>query len=118
MSGIDEISKALGALDAHAQEQSRQLRALFGKLEHLEKCQTETNGMVKLMGQQIAMHEIADKQFRSEIKTDVMPVIAALERLKQRGVGALIGVSLLSTGSGAVGGYALAPLLKRLLGGS
>lgn len=91
MAEIDQISKQLGELIGAERENSRQLDAIWKKLDAISREQQETNGLAK---EALRMASENERNMREEIK----PAVDDYKTLKAKGMGALAMAGLISSG--------------------
>lgn len=103
MSELDQISRLLGSIEAKQTTNNQQLKALFGKVDTMRKEHSELLGVVKELNSRLDVLE-------SELAEDVVPMVQEFQRLKQRGIGILTIIGLLSAGAG----FLLTKVLKYL----
>lgn len=93
MNNLDEISRLLGNIEAKQTIANGQLEALFKRVDDIRKEQAETLGIVKELNSRVDLLE-------NELAQDVVPTVQEVQRLKQRGIGILTTIGLLSAGAG------------------
>jgi cob(I)alamin adenosyltransferase len=74
MGGVDEVSKAIGSLQAESKEQTRQLTAIFGKLDEL-------NGSTALRNERTAERLKSLEDDQDTLKRDVEKLTEAIDGL-------------------------------------
>ena len=109
MADLDQISAAIGSLQADAAETTRRSAVFFAKLDDIHDCLHEIKGSMSITA-------LANVALNVDIDTNIKPVIEDYKRQKQRGLGLLAGVTI---GAGAAGGSLAAWLLKatKFMGG-
>lgn len=116
MSSLNDISVAIGALQAQSAETTRQLSAIFKKLDHAEECAHETRGAVMTLSAQILAQENAVRALGAKIELDVMPTIAKIKKWEVQGMTLVGFIGVLSGGSGVVAALGLPKLWQWIAG--
>lgn len=97
MSSIDEVSRVVGRLEAGVKSTSDQQTQIVQKLDDISTTLTMHCGKMEDMSKSI-----------EEIK----PVMADYQKVKQKGMGVLVGLSIVAGGAGAWIKTTLAGLFK------
>lgn len=95
MGEIDQISKQLGILIGTEKENSRQLDAIWKKLDAISKEQQETNGLSKE-----ALRLATENERR--MHEDIKPAVDDYKTLKAKGLGALAMAGMIGGGLSTV----------------
>ena len=94
MSELDEISRVLGRIEANQATAKEVDKAMFKRMDEQRRSHDELMGVVKETTARVAFVE-------DEMTNTIVPVIDDFARLKQRGIGAIVIIGLLSAGAGA-----------------
>ncbi len=111
MDDLDQLSRLLGRIEADMAEAARQRDALFKKLDNMETMMHEQNGASKLIAAQVAELAKDHVALVEMIDEEIKPVVDDYKALKNKGLGVIGLIGLVSSGGGAL-------LMKWLSGGA
>ena len=94
MSNLDEISRILGRIEANQATSKEVVDALFRRMDDLRADHSELIGVVKEHAAKLTF-------FEEELTDTVVPAIDEFAKLKQRGIGVIAVIGILSAGAGA-----------------
>jgi Sec7-like guanine-nucleotide exchange factor len=95
MSEYGDIQRLLGSIETGQENNTQQLQTIFSKIDVMSDKHTELLGVVKELNNRVELLE-------SEIAEDIVPTVQEVKLLKQRGIGVLIVIGLLSAGAGSM----------------
>lgn len=90
---LDQISQAIGGLQASSAEQGRQTDLLWRELSEIKElarktlaAQERTDTRITSLEKELASHQ---REITDKIKNEIMPTVQSVKAMKQQGLGAL-----------------------------
>lgn len=98
---LDQLSRLLGRIESDMAEGARQREALFKKLDGIETMMHEQNGAARVLAAQVAELAKDHVDLVKMIDEDIKPTVEDYKGLKNKGLGMIGLIGILSSGGGA-----------------